>query len=108
VSFSGVGRVEPLFRGKVATVVRAGLVLAPALRLERDAGVAGGGEQSSVPAGEVTAVSKRLPTGRASWIEEVRCLAHEYRLDLVEGRDHAVCDPKIRPWDGVGGVAFAR
>ena len=82
-SLRSVGRKEPLARREFAAIVKAGLVFASALRLEGDAGVAGGGEERCVLARHLIAIPKRLSTRRAAWIQDIRRFAHAYTLDVV-------------------------
>src|SRR5262245_28675547 len=85
VSLLSVPGMEPLIRRELATVVGAGLVLAPALRLEGDSGVAGGDDERRVLARQVTAVSKRLPTRGAVRVHDVRRLAHATTVGARKG-----------------------
>lgn len=82
--------MKPLIWRELATEVDAGFVLAPALCLERDPGIARGDEERRALARHVAAASKRLSTRGAARIHSLPGLAHAYTVGLGEGRDHVV------------------
>jgi hypothetical protein len=87
-SIRSVGGVKPLIWRELTAKVDTGFVLAPALRLECDPRIAGGGEERSILARHVTAVSKRLSTCRAARIHALLLRAHAYTVGVGNRRDH--------------------
>jgi hypothetical protein len=106
-SLLSVSRLEPLARRELTTEVEAGFVLASALRLERDAGVAGGGNERCVLAQHVTSVSERLSTRRAVRIHNIRRLSHAYTVGVGDRRDHGGLRCAVAPKLAVALIAAA-